>query len=924
MERKFTLTTKKTMRVGKQVYTDLVKKMLSVHIAHMDRKMKACIQCPPRCKPARGELKRNPYTRPYKDKENIPRELLPLYLQQLLRKANENNAKPQELKDLRKQAERVEQLYRDAQGDIDTIRDTQAHHNRQVLAKVNALGSAIAEDLGEETYSGDVRAGLEADDFGTASPVDGRGTLLRRRMRPFVRPAPSPRLPAFLSTISPAPRSPPVATPVIVGSQSPAPAPIHVDLAPDVQASLVPYDASPAKTPDSLTGNEETPILQDSTSPSAPDETPEVSRRIVFGPEVIENADAQNEEKTAEVPQTDEDVADIVVTDADITDVVDPAKPLRTRIPPRKSEKEASLSPAPAPGQYDDTPPTSPKEADSEWSGITTEMTDEMIGDDWWLNGLPSRHFVVLSKTMHAADTDGQTLFDYVRDRNPYNIIAQNVTKEESEAEFERFRGDTNERQWKVPGRLAAKNEWKWGLNPKIILLRPSTIFCPIRPNAEISEDEEGISHIPLGVEQHWVVEVEADGDRKIIVIPESEIEPFTAAEESDDEVREAIITDKDGTPTPYSTPQATPQATPHGTPPKKRRQHDSEEEWTPGDASDASEATPATIVRSTRKSRARMLAQLKTREDWKRPVFSPYKVRVRTKPTRRKKKPAVRSEDVVLSDSDEDNPAPPPSPVALANPPNTKVYLTERLENAGYPGNTEGLFVGKDKELRFYLKYKSKNMRRAEYFTNAIQSFWDAIETKEINRSETRKLFENLHAHFEEIDGDIDRDKLNKLSSELAKRMKTLKGDALERFMNAPITEIKKEDHKDPEFWGSYSDDTYPLQEILQAHSTAEGIGDAVWKKIADDLSEDAYAAFQKTISDMRDKGAAPRPPKRSKAPASKSAEAARILKAAAKVHKPRAPLTPATMPSLAAVTASEKPKPKRKKRKSKSRERK
>ena len=224
--------------------------------------------------------------------------------------------------------------------------------------------------------------------------------------------------------------------------------------------------------------------------------------------------------------------------------------------------------------------------------------------------------------------------------------------------------------------------------------------------------------------------------------------------------------------------------------------------------------------------------------------------------------------------------------------------------------------------------------MRRAEYFTNAIQSFWDAIETKEINRSETRKLFENLHAHFEEIDGDINRDSLNKLSSELAKRMKTLKGDALERFMNAPITEIKKEDHKDPEFWGSYSDDTYPLQEILQAHSTAEGIGDAVWKKIADDLSEDAYAAFQATISDMRDKGAstpAPRPPglaaKRSKslpAPASKSAEAARILKAAAKVHKPRAPLTPATMPSLAAVTASEKPKPKRKKRKSKSRERK
>ena len=77
MEPNFTLTAKKTMRVGKQVYTDLVKKMLSVHISHMDRKLKACIQCPPRCKPARGELKRNPYTRPYKDKENLPREMLP-------------------------------------------------------------------------------------------------------------------------------------------------------------------------------------------------------------------------------------------------------------------------------------------------------------------------------------------------------------------------------------------------------------------------------------------------------------------------------------------------------------------------------------------------------------------------------------------------------------------------------------------------------------------------------------------------------------------------------------------------------------------------------------------------------------------------------------------------------------------------------
>ena len=43
---RFVLDGKKTMRLGTEIYTEIVEKMLAVHIAHMERKMKACIQCP--------------------------------------------------------------------------------------------------------------------------------------------------------------------------------------------------------------------------------------------------------------------------------------------------------------------------------------------------------------------------------------------------------------------------------------------------------------------------------------------------------------------------------------------------------------------------------------------------------------------------------------------------------------------------------------------------------------------------------------------------------------------------------------------------------------------------------------------------------------------------------------------------------------
>ena len=172
---RFTIDTKKTMRVGKEVYTALVKKMLSVHIAHIDRRMKACVQCPARCRPAAGDLKRDPYTRPYKDQENLPREMLPLYLQTLLRDKTKAEGKI-----IRRNAEQTERQLREADGNVDRVEQRQriqldmlqaqfrafvgeitpAPRHRQVGA---ADAAAVAENLGQQQASVDVQAGVVYD-----------------------------------------------------------------------------------------------------------------------------------------------------------------------------------------------------------------------------------------------------------------------------------------------------------------------------------------------------------------------------------------------------------------------------------------------------------------------------------------------------------------------------------------------------------------------------------------------------------------------------------------------------------------------------------------------------------------------------------------------------------------------------------------
>ena len=63
----------KIMQVGTEIYREIVDKMLSVHIAYMERKMRSCMQCPLKCAPvAPRQLKQNPYTSQYKDKKFLP------------------------------------------------------------------------------------------------------------------------------------------------------------------------------------------------------------------------------------------------------------------------------------------------------------------------------------------------------------------------------------------------------------------------------------------------------------------------------------------------------------------------------------------------------------------------------------------------------------------------------------------------------------------------------------------------------------------------------------------------------------------------------------------------------------------------------------------------------------------------------------
>ncbi len=77
----------KTMSIGTEIYRELIKKMLSVHIAAVERKMRACQRCPPRCAPLPVQsVLKNPYTAPYRQPPRLPRSHVPTYVQKKLQK----------------------------------------------------------------------------------------------------------------------------------------------------------------------------------------------------------------------------------------------------------------------------------------------------------------------------------------------------------------------------------------------------------------------------------------------------------------------------------------------------------------------------------------------------------------------------------------------------------------------------------------------------------------------------------------------------------------------------------------------------------------------------------------------------------------------------------------------------------------------
>ena len=92
-EGRFTNTGKR-MKVGTEIYKKLIDKMLVVHIAHMERKMRACLQCPARCAPATGNLRSNPYTRRHKKKKWVDRNMLPSYLRDKIRERERARGRP--------------------------------------------------------------------------------------------------------------------------------------------------------------------------------------------------------------------------------------------------------------------------------------------------------------------------------------------------------------------------------------------------------------------------------------------------------------------------------------------------------------------------------------------------------------------------------------------------------------------------------------------------------------------------------------------------------------------------------------------------------------------------------------------------------------------------------------------------------------
>ncbi len=133
---------KKTMRVGTEIYKKIVDQMLLVHIAHMERKMRACLQCAPRCAPEGRRLIKRPYTRPYKDKQWVPRSHVPPYLlkQLVLNEKTRNKILSREdERRIRRRTFGLEGDLRDAHGNLDDAEAADDERNALLDARLGVL-----------------------------------------------------------------------------------------------------------------------------------------------------------------------------------------------------------------------------------------------------------------------------------------------------------------------------------------------------------------------------------------------------------------------------------------------------------------------------------------------------------------------------------------------------------------------------------------------------------------------------------------------------------------------------------------------------------------------------------------------------------------------------------------------------------------
>ena len=130
------------MRVGTDIYREIIKKMLSVHIATMERKMRACQRCPPRCPVLpKQEVEEHPYTKPYKEEPFIPRAMLPSYIQLKLAKQEKGKTKLRTAEEAktRREYEAIEAKIRQHRGVIAKAKEAEKDARVILQATIDSL-----------------------------------------------------------------------------------------------------------------------------------------------------------------------------------------------------------------------------------------------------------------------------------------------------------------------------------------------------------------------------------------------------------------------------------------------------------------------------------------------------------------------------------------------------------------------------------------------------------------------------------------------------------------------------------------------------------------------------------------------------------------------------------------------------------------